>query len=167
MKRSSSGCQPARSTKRARPRSVWREMNGTPRDQPMPTGPLPPLVAYESASDGLTPARPGGSAIGTVNVPVPDDSTGANDSPIPAIEPSALGSEIACGVTALLPGPDGSETGTAPDESGPSGTSMARGALTSVRRAGSRSPATEGATDITDSGGSSCPTAGAATAREP
>src|SRR3990172_6199285 len=136
MKRSSSACQLARPTYRGRPRSVWREMSGAPIDQPMPTGPLPALVAYESASDGLTPARPGGGAIGTVNVPVPDDSTGANDSPMPWIEPSTLGSEIACGVTALLPGPDGSETGIAPDESGPSGTSMARGSMTSVRRAG-------------------------------
>jgi hypothetical protein len=58
-------------------------------------------------------ARPAGSAIGTVNVPVPLDSTGENDSPIPSIEPSAFGRLIACGVTALLSSPPGRPTGSA------------------------------------------------------
>src|SRR5689334_22614920 len=83
-------------------------MYGTASDQPMPTLPLPAPVLYASSSEGCTPARPGGNAIGTENEAVPAESSGANDSPMPSIEPSAPGREMACGVTADFASPEGS-----------------------------------------------------------
>src|SRR5688500_4483586 len=94
-------------------------MNGTPKPQPKPTGPLPFVLAYASASEGCTPARPGATAMGTENVAVPEDNTGANDSPMPSTDPSALGSEIACGVTAVRADVPGNASGVM--ESNPSG----------------------------------------------
>src|SRR5690349_7473181 len=86
-------------------------MNGTAMLQPRPTGPLPPLVAYASVTLGCTPARPGGSVIGTLNVPVPELSEGVNDSPMPCTEPSPEGSEIADELTEPAWPPFGRDVG--------------------------------------------------------
>ncbi|MEZ4252775.1 MAG: hypothetical protein R3B99_31595 [Polyangiales bacterium] len=49
--------------------------------------------------------------MGTLNVAAPLERTGENDSPIPSIEPSALGRLKALGVTALFASPVGKGRG--------------------------------------------------------
>lgn len=62
--------------------------------------------------NGCMPRRPGGSATGTLNVAVPDDSSGEKLSPRPSTDPPSPGSDSACGVTALFASPVGKPTGS-------------------------------------------------------
>lgn len=62
--------------------------------------------------NGCMPRRPGGSAMGTLNVAVPDDSSGEKLSPRPSTDPPSPGSDSACGVTALFASPVGKPTGS-------------------------------------------------------
>src|SRR5262245_46110089 len=77
-------------------------MKGTPMLQPMPREPLPDVDEYCSVNVGCAPARPGGTRSGSENVAAPVESTGEKLSPMPSVEPSALGIGIAVGVAALF-----------------------------------------------------------------
>ena len=69
----------------------------TPSDQPMPSGPLPWPLSYESASEGVSPAVPGGKAIFTVSRTLPLFKFASNDSPSPSMLPGPFGTEITFG----------------------------------------------------------------------
>src|SRR5688572_27895592 len=98
-KRSCSGYQSASSRYFGKPRSVWRAMNGTPKLQPTPVGPKPPVDEYINPKDGCAPPRAAGNANGTEKVAMPVDSCAEKLSPMPWFVPLPFGTLNALLVT--------------------------------------------------------------------
>jgi hypothetical protein len=67
---------------------------GDTQAQPQAEGPVPVARAVDEMSCGWNPLRPGGSAIGTVKLPVPVWRSGEKVSPMPCRAPPPWGSEI-------------------------------------------------------------------------
>src|SRR5688572_4735056 len=90
------------------PFSVLRVIDGVPRLQPNPNGPLPDPESYARLSCGPNPDRADDVAIGTVVLPVPVAGFEANFSPTPRIAAPPFGSSTAGALASAAGGASGS-----------------------------------------------------------
>ena len=85
------------------PLSVFRRIDDVESDQPIPKGPFPEPESYDKLSCTPLPFLPGLVTTGTSKLAVPVAGLTENFSPMPRIDPPALGRET-----------DGKENGELP-----------------------------------------------------